>query len=256
MLNTMIETLKEASVIMLQAQNIEENTDKKGERNFVTIYDKKVQSFIKETLHEKYPNIKFMGEEEDCNDIDPYTDTCFICDPIDGTANFRRTYKHSAISLALCKQGEVTIGVVIQPYLNEIFYAEKDKGAYLNGNKIHVSDNALKNSFVSFGTSPYYPELLKKTGDVISKILVDCEDIRRTGSAALDLCYTACGRHDLFFEYSLFPWDYAAGSLIITEAGGIVTDFNQNKLPLDKRTTVIAGNNNVYKEFFDKNYFI
>ena len=256
MLNTMIETLKKASEIMLHAQNIEEDTVKKGDRNFVTIYDKKVQSFIKETLLEKYPNIKFMGEEEDRNDIDPYTDMCFICDPIDGTANFRRTYKHSAISLALCKQGEIIIGVVIQPYLNEIFYAEKGKGAYLNGNRIHVSNNALKNSFVSFGTSPYYPDLLKKTGDAISKILVDCEDIRRTGSAALDLCYTACGRHDLFFEYSLFPWDYAAGSLIITEAGGIVTDFNQNTLPLNKRTTVIAGNKNVYKEFFDKNYFI
>ena len=256
MLNTMIETLKKASDIMLQAQNIDEYTDKKGDRNFVTIYDKKVQSYIKETLSKKYSNIKFMGEEEDYNDINPYSDTCFICDPIDGTANFRRTYKHSAISLALCEMGEITIGVVIQPYLNEIFYAEKRKGAYLNGNKIHVSDNELKNSFVAFGTSPYYPDLLKKTGDVISKILVDCEDIRRTGSAALDLCYTACGRHDLFFEYSLFPWDYAAGSLIITEAGGIITDFNKERLPLDKRTTVIAGNKNVYKEFFSKNYFI
>ena len=91
---------------------------------------------------------------------------------------------------------------------------------------------------------------------MISKIINNCEDIRRTGSAALDLCYIACGRHDFFFELSLYPWDYAAASVIITEANGIITDRNRNKLPLDKRTEVFAGNKNAYKDFFNENYFI
>lgn len=252
----MIKVVKEASEIMLSAQDIENNTEKKGDKNFVTIYDKKVQAYIKTQLNETYPNIKFLGEEEDCDKTDPYDGYCFICDPIDGTANFRRSYKQSSISLALAKNGEVICGVIIHPYLKEIFYAEKGKGAFMNGEPIHVADNSFKDSFICFGTSPYYPDLNKKTGEVIAKILPECEDVRRTGSAALDFCYVACGRHDMFFEFSLYPWDYAAGMVIVEEAGGIITDENKNKLPLHKRSQVYAGNPRVYKEFFDKNYFI
>lgn len=255
MLKTMIKVVKDASQIMLDAQNINDNTVKKGDRNFVTLYDTKVQQYIQGTMNSIYPEISFLGEEgsSECN---PYKDYCFICDPIDGTANFRRSYKHSAISLALAKDGEIICGVVINPYSKEIFYASKGKGAFLNDKQISVSDACLKDSFVSFGTSPYYPELIDKTMKMIAKIIPDCEDIRRTGSAALDLCYLACGRHDMFFELNLFPWDYAAASIIIEEAGGIITDKNGNKPPLHKRTEIYAGNKKVYKEFFDKNYFI
>ena len=126
----------------------------------------------------------------------------------------------------------------------------------MNDTPISVSNAFLKDSFVSFGTAPYYPDLIDKTMKMIAKIMPDCEDIRRTGSAALDLCYLACGRHDMFFELNLFPWDYAAASIIIEEAGGIITDRNGNKPPLHKRTEIYAGNKSVYKEFFDKNYFI
>lgn len=255
MLKTMIKVVKEASQIMLDAQNITDNTIKKGDRNFVTLYDTKVQKFIQNTMNKIYPEISFLGEE-DASDSDPYNGYCFICDPIDGTANFKRSYKHSAISLALAKDGEIICGVVINPYSKEIFYASKGKGAFLNDTKICVSDACLKDSFVSFGTAPYYPDLINKTMQMITKIMPDCEDIRRTGSAALDLCYLACGRHDMFFELSLFPWDYAAASIIIEEAGGIITDRNGNKPPLHKRTEIYAGNKKVYKEFFDKNYFI
>jgi len=244
-----------ASEIMLSATNIDENTEEKGSRNFVTIYDKKVQSYLKERLFEKFPYINFLGEEDN-DQTDPYKDLCFICDPIDGTANFRRSYMHSAISLGLCDKGEIVCGVVIQPYTRELFWGEKNKGAFLNGNKISVSANDFNHSIVAFGSAPYVPELSYKTTKMLSSIIQDCEDIRRTGSAALDLCYVACGRHDFFFELSLYPWDYAAASVIITEAGGVITDRTGSKLPLNKRTEVYAGNKNAYKEFFDKNYFI
>ncbi|MBQ6701966.1 MAG: inositol monophosphatase [Clostridia bacterium] len=256
MLDLMIQTVKEASEIMMGAHDIDSQTEAKGNRNFVTVYDHKVQKYIYDKMHSIRPDIKFLGEEDDTENCDPYSGYCFICDPIDGTANFKRNYKHSAISLALAKDGEIIIGVVINPYQNEVFYAESGKGAFLNGQPIHVSSASLKNSFVGFGTALYYPELINKTMSMLTKIMPDCEDIRRTGSAALDLCYVACGRHDMFFELSLFPWDYAAGALIIEEAGGIITDRNGCNPPLHTRSEIYAGNKNVYKEFFDKNYFI
>ena len=256
MLDHMISAVKNGASIMLKAHNISEGTEVKGDRNFVTVYDKKVQEYIIDAMLKEYPFAKFLGEEEDKDKCDPYTGYCFICDPIDGTANFRRGYRHSAISLALAKDGEIICGVVYNPYQDELFYAEKDKGAFLNGTPLIMKETSLKNSFVGFGTALYYPELIDKTMAMLAKIMPDCEDIRRTGSAALDLCYLACGRHDMFFELSLFPWDYAAGSLIITEAGGVISDRSGSKPPLHKRSEIYAGNKNVYKEFFDRNYFI
>lgn len=256
MINDMISAVKNAAKIMINASRISDGTEKKGDRNFVTLYDKKVQEYIIDALMLKYPYAKFLGEEEERDTDDPYTGYCFICDPIDGTANFRRGYKHSAISLALAKDGEIICGVVYDPYLDELFYAEKGKGSFLNRKRLEMKDTVLKESMVGFGTALYYPELIDKTMTMLTRIMPDCEDIRRTGSAALDLCYLACGRHDMFFELSLFPWDFAAGSIIITEAGGVITDRNGKKPPLHKRSEIYAGNQNVYKEFFDRNYFI
>lgn len=256
MLKSLLGTVMDAAIIMTKASNVNEKTEKKGDRNFVTEYDKRVQEFIQSRLSFLYPDIKFMGEEDNENKVDPYTSSCFICDPIDGTANFRRDYKHSAISLAYVEKGVVVCGVVMNPYLKETFYAERNYGAYLNGFKIQVSDNSLKDSLVAFGTAPYYPELMCNTMDMLKKITPDCEDVRRVGSAALDLCYTACGRHDMFFELSLYPWDYAASIVIIEEAGGIITDRNGNTPPLNSRSQVFAGNPKAYREFFDNDYFI
>ena len=256
MLNTLIDIVKKAAEIMLSAQNIKDNTESKGDRNFVTVYDKKVQKYIESELKAIYPDILFMGEEGDSRTIDLNTQNCFILDPIDGTANFRRSYRHSAISLGYCEKGVIKLGVVYDPYNNDLFYAERNKGAYHNKNRIFTEDTALKNSFVGFGTSPYYPELSIKTMEAMPNILADCEDIRRTGSAALDLAYIACGRHDVFFELQLSPWDYAASVVIIEEAGGIITDDKGNTPKFDKPTPIFAGNKKAYKEFFDKNYFI
>ena len=256
MLEKLKNTVKKASSIMLEANEIRANSIKKSDRNFVTIYDKQVEDFIKNRLSTLYPEISFVGEEQDTNNIDPYTSKCFILDPIDGTANFRRTYKQSAISLAYVEYGIVKIGIVYQPYDDEMFYAEKGKGSYLNGERLQISETALKDSFVAFGTAPYYPELSQKTTKALPKIIADCEDIRRTGAAALDLSYIACGRHDMFFELSIFPWDYAASCVIIEEAGGVISDDKGNYPPLDKRSPIFAGNKSAYKDFFDRNYFI
>ncbi len=255
MLKEIILTLKEASKIMLNATDIQNKTEMKGSRNFVTEYDKKVQNFIQQRLAKLFPDVVFIGEETSDN-LSPYEHKCFICDPIDGTANFRRSYKYSAISLAYVEYGKVVMGAVLNPYLNEVFFAQKGKGAYLNGQRIFVSKNNLANSLVAFGTSPYYPNLCNKTTEVLQKLMPDIEDIRRTGSAALDLCYVACGRNDLFFELNLFPWDFAAAAIIIEEAGGIITNHKKESPALNRRTPIFAGNKIAYNEFFDKNYII
>lgn len=255
MLKEIILTLKEASDIMLNATDIQNKTEVKGSRNFVTEYDKKVEEFLRKRLAKLFPDVLFIGEESN-DTLSPYEHKCFICDPIDGTANFRRNYKYSAISIAYVEYGKVILGAVINPYLNEIFFAQRGKGAFLNGERIFVSSNNLENSIVSFGTAPYYPALCNKTTEVIQRIIPDVEDIRRTGSAALDLCYVACGRNDLFFELALSPWDFAGASVIIEEAGGIITNHKNTSPALDKKTPIFAGNKIAYNEFFDKNYII
>ena len=255
MLKEIILTLKEASKIMLNATDIQNKTEVKGSRNFVTEYDKKVESFLRERLHILFPDVVFIGEESNDN-LSPYENKCFICDPIDGTANFRRSYKYSAISIAYVEYGKVIAGAVLNPYLDEVFFARRGKGAFLNGERIFVSNNDLKNSIVSFGTAPYYPELSNKTTEVIQRIMPDVEDIRRTGSAALDLCYVACGRNDFFFELALSPWDFAGASVIIEEAGGIITNHKKTAPVLDNKTPIFAGNKIAYNEFFEKNYII
>jgi len=256
MLNKMMDIVKNAAQIMIDAHNIEENTIKKGDRNFVTVYDTKIQNYVKNEIKKAFPDAKFIGEEEDCDKEDPYTGLCFILDPIDGTANFTRKYNHSAVSLAAVQDGVIIAGVVMNPFVNEIFYAERGKGAYLNGKRIHTSERNLQNSVVAFGTSPYAPELTEKTINILKDLVPCCEDLRRCGAASLDLCYVADGRCDMYFEFQVCPWDHAAGDIIVEEAGGIVTDRNGNKLNLHTKTEIFAGNKIAYKEFFEKQYLI
>ncbi len=228
--------------IMLNAERSDSMTEEKsGRANFVTVYDKLVQKTLKEKLHEIMPEAHFVGEEEDIHESIE-SGYAFIVDPIDGTTNFIRDYHVSAISVGLLYDGKPKFGAVYNPYLDEMFTAEKGKGAFLNGKPIKVSTNKLENSVVLFGTSPYYPELSRKSFDMAYDYFTKSLDVRRSGSAALDLCSIASGRADLYFELKLSPWDYAAGSLIITEAGGEITDIDGKPIVYDKPCSVLASN--------------
>ena len=243
MIRNITEIMKQAGEIMLSA-NYGENQihSKSGTANFVTEYDLKVQDFLYTELAKIMSNANFIGEESDSNDTAKLADGySFIIDPIDGTTNFIHDYKHSCISVALLKDGEVIIGAVYNPYRDELFHAEKNSGAFMNGKPIHTSSRELCDSLVCFGTAPYYREHAEKTFDILKFLYLNARDIRRSGSAALDLCYVACGRCDLFFEMILSPWDYAAGSLIITEAGGIITAMDGNPVTFDVPSSVVAG---------------
>ena len=166
----------------------------KGTCDYVTQVDIQVQKLVKEGLYSMYPQVQFMGEEQDNSAIDRSGDF-WILDPVDGTTNLIHDFRHSTLSLAYAEAGEVVLGIVYQPYTDELFIAKKEEGAFLNGDPIHVSGaETLSESLVTIGTSPYYHELADWNFKVFKEVFLSCQDIRRLGSAALDMAYVACGR--------------------------------------------------------------
>lgn len=212
----------------------------KGRADFVTQKDLEVQNYIFTELDKLYPHIGFIGEEDGKN-ISNESGMQWILDPIDGTTNYIYGYNMSAISLALKDNDKIVLGIVYNPFTNEMFKAIKDEGAYLNNEPIKVSNtDALVNSLVAVGTSPYYKHLSVQVFDKIRRLFEESLDVRRSGSAALDLAYVASGRQDAYFEYNLKPWDYAAGCLILEEAGGIVRDTDGKVLSYEDVTGIVA----------------
>lgn len=241
MINNIIDIVHECGKIMLSATDIQRKIhQKEGKGNFVTDYDSKVQAALKEKLLSLLPDAVFYGEEDDADKSDISKGYAFIVDPIDGTANFTRGLDHSCISVALTKDGYPIMGVIYNPYKQETYYAKRGEGAYLNGDPIHVSDKTLEEGLVFFGTAPYNEELAPRTIEMIHRYFLRTQDIRRSGSAALDLCTVASGKAELYFELILSPWDYAAGSLIVEEAGGIVSAPDGSPLTFDKKQAVVA----------------
>lgn len=236
------ELLKECGSIMLNADRSSIKIDaKSGNKNFVTEYDKKVQIKLKEGLANIFEEASFVGEEDE---IHTFTDKgyAFIVDPIDGTTNFIKDYKMSCISVGLVKDGSPLAGVIYNPYLDEMYSAIKGEGAYLNNKMIHVSENPIDDALVVFGTAPYYDDLCKKAFEMAYEHLKRCVDVRRSGSAALDLCAVAAGRADIYFEPLICPWDIAAGVLIVEEAGGKVTTIEGDSISLNRKCSIYASN--------------
>lgn len=243
-----IGAVRDCADVILTAHDIESGIEEKdGAANFVTKYDKKVQDELFKKLKSILPEAHLVGEEESEHDS-VETGYAFIVDPIDGTTNFIKDYKMSAISVGLLKEGKPYIGVVYNPYLKEMFSAENGKGAWLNGTPIHVSDKVLSEGLVLFGTSPYNRQLADVTFDYVRKLYDVSLDVRRSGSAALDLCSIAAGRAEVYFEMILSPWDFAAGALIVTEAGGVITTLDGGALSYDKKCSVLAAGKRAYEQ--------
>lgn len=254
--------MRKAAEIMLTAHDIDRAvTSKSGDANFVTEYDVTVQNFLEEKLTEALPHAVIIGEESDDNHTELLSSrVCLIIDPIDGTTNFMHNYRHSAISVGVCDAGKMVFGAVYDPYLGRMICAELGKGAFLEKDgvtsRISVSSRHLADGLTSFGTSPYYrDELGAKTFRSAEKLFRATRDIRRAGSAALDLCDVACGSIDVFFEYRLSPWDYAAASLIIEEAGGVITRMDGSPVTLDAPSQIIAGNPISHAELLRGDFF-
>lgn len=192
----------------------------KGKADYVTEVDIRVQKLIFEELKKIDPSAQLLGEEKENQDIDR-EGNFWILDPVDGTTNLIHDFAHSTISLAYARQGKVVFGVVYDPFHGECFTAQLGEGAYLNGSVIHVSQRkSLGESLIGIGTSPGNRTDAGKTFARIKQVFDQSQDIRRIGSAALELSYVACGRLDGFYEENLKIWDYAAGALLVEEAGG------------------------------------
>jgi myo-inositol-1(or 4)-monophosphatase len=217
----------------------------KGEINLVTDVDFACQKRIIELIHKEFPKDNIISEEQ-LNRFDGKTNR-WIIDPLDGTTNYAHGYPFFCTSIAYEVQGDILLGVVYNPIFKELFVAQKGQGAYLNGKKIQVSATAdLKKSLLSTGF-PYDLATNKKNNiDHFVNFLYLAQAVRRDGSAALNLCYTACGRFDGFWEMKLNPWDMAAGVLIVEEAGGHVTNLTGRKFTIYK-DNIIASNGLIHR---------
>ncbi len=221
---------------------------KGGTFNYVTEYDVAVQDYLQDRLGKLVPGASFCAEEAE-GFTGPGEGYTFIIDPIDGTSNFIHGFRCSAVSVALFYGGEACFGAVYLPFSDEMFYAERGGGAFLNGLPIRVSSLDTKHALTLFGTTPYMRDTMcDAVLELMRGLLTDSVDVRRCGAAAADLCFVACGRAAAFCEMLLSPWDYAAGALIVAEAGGVVSRFDGSPLSYTEKCTVVAGNPEAYAQ--------
>ena len=217
----------------------------KGIADYVTAVDYAVQQYIQERIEVSYPDIQFLSEEKANQEIDQ-SGLVWVLDPVDGTTNLIHDYHTSCISLALMGGGEVVLGMIYNPYSKELFQAKKGGGSYLNGERITVSGaTQMEESLIAIGTSPYHKEMADENFELFKRLFLDCQDIRRSGSAALDLAHVACGRLEGYFEIGLKIWDFAAGMLLIEEAGGRVTTFAGSAVDVTRPSDILSSNGRI-----------
>lgn len=208
--------------------------------DFVTKVDRLAENTVMETLQAAFPGHVFLAEETRRDKGEGHYR--WIIDPLDGTTNYIHGFPMFAVSIALEREGKIILGVIFDPLKNELYTAAKGRGAFLNGSLLCVSEvKSLPEALIATG----FPFRRKAMTDIylraLKRVFVEISDIRRAGSAALDLAYVAAGRLEGFFELNLSPWDIAAGSLLIIEAGGVVTDFSGGRDFLSTGN-IVAGN--------------
>ena len=223
-----------------------EHIQKKGEIDLLTEADLGSEKAIIQKIQNHFPDHSILAEES--RPIRESTKYQWIIDPIDGTTNFSHAINHYAISIALSVENTIVLGIVLNPETNELFTAVKGGGAFLNDQPIGVSKvNTVSDSLLVTGFPYNFKEIYTAVIQRFSNCLLAAQGIRRYGSAALDLCYIACGRFDGYWEQNLKPWDTAAGFLIVEEAGGTVTDFSNAPYLIDKKE-ILATNSRIHSE--------
>jgi myo-inositol-1(or 4)-monophosphatase len=237
---------KKAGLLLKRRLGQKRQIKYKGAVNLVTEMDLLAEKVIVSEIRKRYPDHSLLAEEKtDLQGNSPYR---WVIDPLDGTTNYAHGVPVFSVSIALEKEGEVILGVVYDPTRDELFVAKKGKGTRLNGRKIRVSSTPKLSECLLATGFPYdIRETEADNFDHFRNFALRAHAVRRAGSAALDLCCVAAGRFDGFWEMRLGPWDMAAGSLIVREAGGKVTDFLGNPLGLDGRH-LLASNGKIHRE--------
>ena len=250
MINQLVDIVKSSKNIFLDGFFNQKEVEFKGKKDLVTKYDKAIESYLKEKFSKEFKDFSIIAEESD-NSLALFGDSIII-DPIDGTTNFVNQVPHCAISVGVYKDKKPYIGIVYNPVLEELYYAQTQKGAYLNGAKIEVTDNSnLQTALIATGF-PYSNATNSNDLDFVIKnlksVLPKCQDIRRLGSASIDLCMVAKGVFDGYYEINLKPWDVSAGIIILKEAGGEVSNIFGKEYDMFNDRCIVATNGKIHKE--------
>ncbi len=248
MLNIAIKAARAAgSIINRAALDLEVlKVGQKGPNDYVSEVDQAAETAIIDVLLEAYPGHAILAEESGRARGAKHSEYVWIIDPLDGTTNFLHGFPVYAVSIALAYKGKVEQAVVYDPTRNDMFYASKGRGAFLNDRRLRVSKRTrISDSLIGTGFPFRKGDNFKRYVKMFEEVMQSCAGLRRPGAAALDLCYVAAGYYDGFFETGLQPWDAAAGSLMITEAGGLIGNFTGESDFLYQRE-VVAGNPKVY----------
>lgn len=253
MLNIAIRAARRAGNVI--AKNYERRDDiqtsKKGINDYVTSVDKAAEAEIIEIIQKSYSDHTIISEERGALEGKD-SDIQWVIDPLDGTTNFVKGLPHFSVSIAIRVKNRTEVGVVYDPIRNELFTAVRGEGAKLNEVRLRVdSQNELNGAILATGFPFKQPSLMPTQFAIMNNLIDEAADFRRTGSAALDLCYVASGRVDGYFEMGLKPWDCAAGDLIVREAGGLVCDFNAGHGYL-RSGNIVAAPARILKEMLNK----
>ena len=248
-LQVAVEAAHEAGRILKERADSIGKIQYKGEIDPVTEVDLLCEQAVIGRIRKSFPSHAFLAEES--GDIQGDADHLWIIDPLDGTVNYSHGYPAYCVSIGYQCRGEVVVGAVYNPCLDELFIAEKGQGATLNGKSIAVSTiTDLRQSLLATGFPYDISESSENNLNHFRDFITSCQAIRRPGSAALDLCYTAMGRFEGFWEMKLHPWDYAAGWLMIEEAGGRITRFDGSQFQMGDRL-VLASNGHIHQAMVD-----
>ena len=248
MLNIAIKAARAAGAIINRAALDLEvlKVGSKGPNDFVSEVDQAAEQAIIRILLEAYPGHGILAEESGREHGAQHSEFVWIIDPLDGTTNFLHGFPVYAVSIALAHRGVVQQAVVYDPTRNDLFFSSRGRGAFLNDRRLRVSRRTrLGDSLIGTGFPFRKGDNFKRYVKMFEEVMQNCAGLRRPGAAALDLCYVAAGYYDGFFETGLSPWDVAAGSLIITEAGGLIGNFTGESDFLYQRE-VVAGNPKIY----------
>ena len=251
LLNLAISAARQAGRIIMRGLNRRDkiNVVQKSAKDFVSDIDHQAEQVILDTIRKAYPDHGFLAEESGSQEGKDYQ---WIIDPLDGTTNFLHGFPQFCVSIALQHEGKIILGVVYDPSADELFSAMRGSGAFLNERRVRVTTpNSLSNTLIGTGFPFKNPQYMDSYLKMFRAVSSEAADLRRAGSAALDLAYVACGRLDGFWEIGLQPWDMAAGTLLVNEAGGLVSDFGGGHQYLTTGN-VVTGSPKVFKGILQK----
>jgi len=244
LLNTAVKAARKAGAIINRASLDLDllRVTSKGQADFVTEVDRAAEQVIIETLSQAYPDHCFLAEESGAQRPEAASDFTWIIDPLDGTTNFIHGFPQYAVSIACQHGGQITQAVIYDPTRNDLFTATRGRGAFLNDRRLRVSKRTqLKDCLIGTGFPFRNLEKIDHYLQLFKRVTECTAGMRRPGAAALDLAYVAAGRYDGFWEYGLAPWDMAAGSLLVVEAGGLISDDEGNAAYLESGNVVCGA---------------